>query len=145
MISTLELIWTNRVLTGSQTPVRFLDFVVDGEPLYPVMGDVISPLGWLPAEQNKLAADRLLRKATADFPDGRRSLYVCPECAGPGCGAVSVIIERQGDNIIWRDFGYQNDYDETVHFEDFEDLGPFTFDASDYYRVISSALDLKDE
>lgn len=140
MISTLELRWTDRVLTGSQTPVRFLDFVVDGKPLYPMMGDVVSPLGWLPVDQNKHAADRLLRKADPDFPEGRYSIYVCPECAGPSCGAVTVVIEREADSVVWRDFGFQNDYDDQLWKDDFEDVGPYSFNATAYHNEIVKAL-----
>ncbi len=144
-MSTIDLKWTDRVLTGAQTPRRFMDFVVDGNPFYPIMGDLIPPLGWLTDEGNQGTVNRLLRKSSADFPNERNSIYVCPECGDLGCGAVSVIIERQGDNIIWRDFGYQNNYDESVHFEDFGNLGPFSFAASDYNQAISTALTLKDE
>jgi hypothetical protein len=144
-MSTIELKWTDRIIGSAQTPRRFLDFVVDGEPLYEKMGEVISPLGWLSIEGTKKAVDRLLRKVLADFPNGRNSIYVCPECADLGCGAVSAIIERVDDNIIWRDFGYQNNYDDTVHFEDLEGVGPFTFNATEYYNEITKALESRHE
>lgn len=137
-MSTLELIWTDRILTGSQTPRRFLDFVVDGEPLYPLMGDFISPLGWLEKEEHERAVNRLLRKAEPDAPDGRYCLYVCPECADLGCGAVTAVIERVGNSIVWRDFGIQNDIDSKVSADGFSDIGPFSFNATDYFRAINS-------
>jgi hypothetical protein len=140
MISTLELRWTDRILTGSQTPRRFLDFVIDGEPLYPTMGDFISPLGWLSEKENQLAVDRLFRKAEPDAPGGRYCLYVCPECVDLGCGAVTAVIDRVGNLIVWRDFGIQNDIDETVYRDDFEGIGPFSFNATDYYDAIRIAL-----
>jgi hypothetical protein len=144
MTSTLELRWTDRILSGAQTPRRFLDFVIDGQSLYEQMGDHISPLGWGSPEESQKAVDRFLRKAEPDFPNGRTSLYVCAECGDLGCGAVSIVIERMGDEIIWRDFGYENNYDDEVLFEDFKGWGPFSFDASEYYLVVSSALSLKD-
>lgn len=139
MISKLELRWTDRVISGSQTPRRFLDFVVDGHPLYPEMGDFISSLGWLTKEQNRLAVNRLLRKAEPDAPYDRYCLYVCPECADLGCGAVTAIIKRDGDNITWRDFGFQNNYDETILREDLKEFGPFSFNATDYFNVLTKA------
>jgi hypothetical protein len=141
VISTLELVWTERVLTGAQTPRRFLDFVVDGEPLYPLMGDFISPLGWLGEEENKLAVYRLLRKAEPDAPYGRTCIYVCSECADLGCGALSVVIDRVGDNIVWRDFGFQNNYDDMIRRDGWEDLGPLSFNATDYYDAIKKAME----
>ena len=140
MNSTLELRWTDRVLTGSQTPRRFLDFVVDDAPLYPMMGDFISVLGWQSESENELAARRLLRKAEPDAPNGRTSIYVCPECAGLGCGAVTVVIDRFGDSIVWRDFGFQNNYDESILKDDFEQLGMLSFNATDYYNEIVKAI-----
>lgn len=144
MSSTLALKWTDRVLGGSQTPRRFLDFVVDGTPLYPTMGDRITPLGWLDNDAERKAANRLLRKAPSDFPNNRNSIYVCPECAQLDCGAVTVVIEREGDNIVWRDFGIQSDSHETVYRDDFDDIGTFRFNATEYFLAISSALDAKD-
>lgn len=140
MSSTLELRWTDRVLTGSQTPRRFLDFVIDVLPLYPFMGDYISPLGWLSENDNHVAVNRLLRKAQPDAPNERYCLYVCPECVDLGCGAVTAVIERVGDNIVWRDFGIQNDTEDLIFRDNFEGIGPFLFAATDYYNEIIKAF-----
>lgn len=140
-MSTIELKWADRTLGGSQTPRRFLDFVIDGQSLYEKLGDVISPLGWLSAEETRKVVNRFLHKEAPDFPNDRTSIYVCPECGDLDCGAVSAVIERVGDDIIWRDFGYQNTYDDTIHFEDTEDVGPFTFNATEYYNEITKALE----
>jgi hypothetical protein len=35
----------------------------------------------------------------------RTSIFVCGLCGHPDCGATSVIIERDGDYIVWRDPG----------------------------------------
>ena len=141
MSSVLELRWTDRILTGSQTPRRFLDFVIDGEPFYPTMGDFISPLGWLSENDNQLAVNRLLRKAEPDAPGGRYCLYVCPECVDLGCGAVTAVIDRVGYSIVWRDFGIQNDIDDSILSDDFKGTGPFTFNATDYFNEIIKALE----
>ena len=37
-------------------------------------------------------------------------------------------------------FGYENNYDDTVHFEDLEDVGPFIFNATEYSSVMGSAI-----
>jgi hypothetical protein len=140
-MSTIELKWADRTLGGSQTPRRFLDFVIDGESLYEKLGDVISPLGWLNAEETRKIVNRFLRKESPDFPNDRTSIYVCPECGDLECGAVSAVIERVGDDIIWRDFGYQNTYDDTIRFEDYEDVGPFTFNATEYHNEMTKALE----
>lgn len=138
-MSTIELKWKERVVNGAQTPRKFLDFVIDGNSLYEFFGDLISPFGWLSPDETLKAVDRLLLIDEADFPNNRRSIYICPECGDLGCGAISAVIERAGNRIIWRDFGYENNYDETVHFDEYRDLGPFSFDLDEYSRVIAQA------
>ncbi len=58
-----------------------------------------------------------------------------------GCGAISVGIEKTGDKIVWRDFGYENDYDENAFFDDYRTFGPFAFDAEEYFSVMNQAAD----
>ena len=131
---------------GGQTERRFLDFFIDNVPLRETLETTnITALGWLGQPSHEQAVGRLLRKESADLPGDRRSLYVCPECAELGCGAVSVVIERSEGKIVWRDFGYQNNYMPDVDLENYQDVGPFEFDLSDYYQVISSALEISNE
>ena len=144
-MSTIELHWRDRKIGTVQTPRRFFDLVVDGESLYDKVGDFISPLGWQNDGENRKAVDRFLRRAESDFPGNRTSIFICPECGDLGCGAVSAVIEREGGDIIWRDFGYQNNYDDAVHREDLEDLGPFTFNATEYYTEFIKALETEVE
>lgn len=143
MKSSIKLQWKKREGGGGKTERVFLDFMIDGESLWEKFDtDFISCLGWHPSEHNAKAVTRLLRKKEADFPDERRSLYICPECADLGCGAISVVIERAGDEIIWRDFGFQNNYDGEVYFDDFTSLERFAFDATEYYFAINSASEI---
>ncbi len=142
MNSTLELKWTDRVLTGSQTPRRFLDFVVDGNSLYQKLVemsvDKISPIGWgTPNEQLKVI-DRFLLNAPADFPDERRAICVCGECGDLDCGAISAIIERKADKVVWRDFGFESTYEDEIDFVGYEKIGPFSFDGEQYESLIRS-------
>ena len=139
-MSELRLEWKRRVGGGGRTQRDFLDFIVDGQPLSELVGDQVSCLGWFVPEENTKAARRLLLKEPADLPNNRRTLYVCPECGDIGCGAVSLVIERAGDKIIWRDFGYENGYDGVIRAEGFEGIGPFTFDRAVYARAIRQAL-----
>lgn len=66
------------------------------------------------------------------MPNGRNTLYVCVECADIGCGAVTLLIEIEPSHIIWKDFGFENNYEDVVQTLDFQDIGPFTFDATQY-------------
>ena len=122
------------------TSREYLDFVIDGEPLSKrIGGDLASCIGWFTPEENAKALGRLLLEEPADFPNDRRSLYVCPECGDLGCGAVSVVIEAAGDQIIWRDFGFQNNYEDKVDSRGFGGVGPLVFNKAEYEAVIRSA------
>ena len=133
--------WKRREGGGGRTQRDYLDIVVDGQPLSEIFGgDMASCLGWFVPEENAKAARRLLLEETADLPNHRRTLYVCPECGDIGCGAVSLIVERVEDKIIWRDFGYENNYEEILHTEGYEDVGPFVFSRAEYEEAIKKAL-----
>lgn len=140
-ISVLKLQWKRREGGGGRTQRDYLDFIVDGQPLsVKIGGDLASCLGWFAPEENRKAARRLLLEEPSDFPNNRRSLYVCPECGDLGCGAVSAFIEQAGANIIWRDFGYQNNYDNEVIFGEYKNINPIVFERADYDRIIRGAL-----
>lgn len=142
-MSTIELKWTDRVIGPAQTPRRFLDFVVDGKSLYPKFGDLITLLGWVNTDSARNAVNRFLLIEPADFPNNRRSIYVCAECGDLGCGAISAVIEENENQIIWWDFGYENNYEEGVYLDNYQDVGPFVFDTKEYEETIYSALDIK--
>lgn len=139
-MSTIELKWRVReTLSVAQTKRKFLDIVIDGKSMYDRLGDLISPLGWLAIEETQKIIGSFLLKGPSDFPNNRRSIYVCPECADLGCGALSAVIEKDGDVILWRDFGYENDYEDTVHFENYAQLGPYRFKFDEYENALSQA------
>jgi hypothetical protein len=140
-VSALKLEWKRREGGRGRTQRDFLDFVVDGQSLSAMVGDHISCLGWLDQEENAKAARRLVLEEPADLPHNRRTLYVCPECGDIGCGAISLVVERVGNQIIWRDFGYENNYEPVVHTNGFEEVGPITFDRGEYEKVIKQAID----
>ena len=138
-ISTLKLEWKRREGGGGRTQRDFLDFVVDGKSLFEkIGGDVISCIGWFPPEQNARAVNQIMLKADSDLPDNRYSLYVCPECGDLGCGAVTAIIERVDDTIIWRSFAFQNDYDGELHL--IEAIDKVIFDRAQYRNTLRSVL-----
>lgn len=83
----------------SKSPVAYLEFAVDGALLLQqlqagadVVLDYVGVIqhGW-PIE-SVAAIERLLGHAPGDLPDGRVSLYVCPECGDLGCGAITAVV-----------------------------------------------------
>lgn len=127
-----------------KTERNFLDFVVGGRSLYETLVlakgyDLISAI-WLDTPDSSAeAAERLLLLRPADLPDNRRSLFVCPECGDLGCGAISVVIEHDTASVIWRAFGYENNYGEQVITEGFKDVGPFLFEPREYEAALRGA------
>jgi hypothetical protein len=135
--STLEVLWATRSGGGGRTERRYRDFVLDGVGLSTVLaGDLISPFGWGSVDEQVAVVDRLLRRLPPDLPEGRVSLYICPECGDLGCGAVSVIVEGVVGGVVWRDFAYQNNYEDAVHRTGYEALGPFFFEERPYVQAM---------
>ena len=130
-----------RAGSSNKTEVQFLDFVVSGRSLYDELCrrgyDYVSCLGWLVAEYDREARERLTLKAQSDLPDGRCALFICPECADLGCGAISAHVTQDGDWVTWSNIGYENNYEDGYISED--QLGPFVFSASEYIKAIESA------
>jgi hypothetical protein len=138
--SVLQLEWKRREGGGGKTQRDYLDFVVDGEPLSEKLGgDLASCLGWFVPKENRKAVHRLLLKEAADLPNNRRSLYVCPECGELDCGAITAVIERSGDKIIWRDFGFQSNSADVTPIRDYGDVS-FAFDRAQYNQALKGAL-----
>ena len=144
-MTNLSLVESSRNVTGDpQQERRFLDFAFDSKPTYPTIVasgvDNITPL-WLEGGHGwcRVALRRLLGEAEPDAPDGRVSVYVCAECADLGCGAITVLVERDESAVSWRDWGYQNNYEDG--FVRIVDLPDVTFDAAQYDSTLRAALD----
>jgi len=139
----LELVWRDRQVDGApgRTRRRFLDFHADGQSLYEAIDeDLISCLGWFTAEEDEHAAQRLLLAAQPDV-DRRVAVYVCPECGDIYCGALTVMIERQGGEFVWRDWERWSTFDfleDAWHHEpEPKDLPELRFDADQYRAAIT--------
>jgi hypothetical protein len=133
--------WRDRRVAARQTPRHFLDYIVDGESLYERHGaDFIGPLGWLSPEEDERSARRLLGTEPPDV-DGRVALYICPEDADLLCGAITAIVERDGEQIIWRDVALsQFDYAEGRWHHDptgFSEWRELCFAATSYRKAIA--------
>jgi hypothetical protein len=120
-VSALSLVKRDRDVSGggTKTARTFLDFVVNDTSLYDSIGrqsDLISTLWVHPeaAEEQQKAVRRLLGLEQSDLPGDRVPLYVCPECGDLGCGAVTLKIEFTAQEVIWYDFGHENNYEESL-------------------------------
>jgi hypothetical protein len=59
-----------------------------------------------------------------------------------GCGAITAVVERQGETITWKAFGYENTYEDKIFLDAYSTVGPFTFDATAYEQTLAQALDV---
>lgn len=80
-------------------------------------------------KQNAQAVERFTCVASPDSESGRTLVYIFPECGDIGCGAYSAFIERGGSTYVWRDFAYENGYEDP---RPIPGVGPYTFEAKQY-------------
>ncbi|MFI7402143.1 oxidoreductase [Streptomyces sp. NPDC049541] len=122
----------------------FVDFIVDGRPLLFQLSDLdaVSPLASdIPPAIFTEHVRSLLLEADPPLPDGRYVIYGCPECADLACGAVTAIIERDGEDYIWRDFAWQTDEHADLELNGYHGIGPFRFQGAEYRQALAALLD----
>ncbi|GLV79511.1 oxidoreductase [Streptomyces hygroscopicus] len=126
----------------------FLDFAVDGSPLLVRLADLdaVSPLA-LDLGPSDFAEQvrTLLPEAETPLEGSRRVIYGCPECAGLAgggyaCGAVTAVIERDGPDVVWRDFGRQTGRTPDAERDGYHDIGPYRFRGEEYRAALERLL-----
>jgi hypothetical protein len=126
---------------GYQVHRDFMDFVVDGRPLLFRLSDLdaVSPLASdVPPAIFTAQVRALLLEAEPPLPDGRFVIYGCPECADLACGAVTAVIERDGEDYIWRDFAWQTDEHADLRLNGYHGIGPFRFHGAEYRAALGA-------
>ncbi|GGO03667.1 hypothetical protein [Saccharibacillus kuerlensis] len=135
---------------GYPCPFEYGDFLIEGKPLalaaqflqeYPHFDD-IGCLGFGSERFQREQIERLLLDGEADFPNDRRSLYICPACGDLGCGAVSVRIHREKKCFVWSDFGIQSHPSLEPHIILCPWIGPFYFEETAYAETIRASYGL---
>ncbi|MDX3691783.1 oxidoreductase [Streptomyces europaeiscabiei] len=121
----------------------FVDFIVDGRPLLFQLSDLdaVSPLASdVPPSIFTAQVRSLLLEAEAPLTRGRYVIYGCPECADLACGAVTAVIERDGEDYVWRDFAWQTEEKADLKLNGYTGIGPFRFHGADYRSALQSLL-----
>lgn len=121
----------------------FVDFIVDGRPLLFQLSDLdaVSPLASdVPPAIFTAQVRSLLLEADAPLPGGRYVVYGCPECEDLACGAVTAVIDRDGDDFVWRDFAWQTDEHADLELNGYHGIGPFRFAGAEYRTALTSLL-----
>ncbi|MEV8296057.1 oxidoreductase [Streptomyces sp. WAC02707] len=122
----------------------FMDFVVDGHPLLFRLSDLdaVSPLASdIPPAILTEQVRGLLLESDAPLPGGRYVIYGCPECADLACGAVTAVIQRDGDDFVWRDFAWQTGEHADLAFNGYHGIGPYRFAGAEYRAALAALLD----
>lgn len=122
----------------------FVDFVVDGRPLLFRLSDLdaVSPLASdVPPSLFTAQVRGLLLEDEAPLPAGRYIVYGCPECQDLACGAVTAVIEADGEDFVWRDFAWQTDVHADLEFNGYHGIGPFRFRGTEYRAALAALLE----
>ncbi|CAN5131457.1 hypothetical protein BH23VER1_BH23VER1_27440 [soil metagenome] len=125
-----------------RTNGNYDDYFVNGQRLADTLriGDFIPPFGWLDKAVESRFAEMLLRKTPSDLRKGRVPLFVCPECVDYGCGVGTCMIDREGDLIAWRDFGWETDYEDDLIQDNRDRDLVLQFDCHAYWQTLSRYL-----
>ncbi|MFJ5779124.1 oxidoreductase [Streptomyces sp. NPDC093094] len=124
----------------------FVDFVVDGRPLLFRLDDVdaVSPLASdIPPAIFTAQVRALLLEpdAPAPLPGDRYVIYGCPDCEDLACGAVTAVIEQDGDDFVWRDFAWQTAPHVDLDRDGYHGIGPFRFAGREYRSALNALTD----
>ncbi|MET8828575.1 oxidoreductase [Streptomyces sp. NPDC004610] len=129
---------------GYQIHRDFVDFLVDGHPLLHRLSDLdaVSPLASdVPPAIFTEQVRGLLLEADAPLPGDRHVIYGCPECEDLACGAVTAVIRRDGDDVVWRDFAWQTTPEADLERNGYHGIGPFRFRGAEYRAALHALLD----
>lgn len=123
----------------------FYDFCVNGRSLWEQCGldsrTRIGFLGWLNKNYEKELLKQLLNiEQNPYLEEGRKILFVCPECGDISCGVTSVHVEETENEIIWSEFGDEVDYEEGYDCSDYNKVGIYVFDKTAYKETLSGYL-----
>ena len=124
-----------------------MEFVIDGQRLGRVLGPF---LGLADVTEQHVPVlvidwdtgialedlDRLLGAASTPELAGRTAFYVCIQCGDLGCGAVTAVVKVDERQVVWSEFGYQNNYEPFDATAVFDGAGPFVFDRDEYSAVL---------
>jgi hypothetical protein len=130
---------TKAIRKGSSNKYErlYLDFCLGGQTVFRAdveRRDLCSVL-WIDPpvpEERDNSVLRLLKELPGDLPNDRVSLYICPECGDIGCGSITAKISINGDEVVWSEFGYEKNYEDSVLMELFAARGSFSFDRFGY-------------
>jgi len=111
--------------------ILFYDYLIDGTSLYDLCkvknDDRVGSLGW---SKNFEYGINLIKQflgltINEELKSGRIMAFVCAECGHIGCGATTFKLTETETEVIWSDFGYENNYETEIYYSGYERIGPF--------------------
>jgi hypothetical protein len=151
-MTTLKLVYSNRkgetFEDGTTKSAReYFDFIVSGKSLRDLIEhpelDLIGTFGWSNNKTyEKKQIDEFLGHIKPELKSGRCCFYVCPECGDISCGAITAKIEVNENDVVWKDFGYENG-DEEAGLIIYNHVGPFKFDKHEYITLFEELKESK--
>ncbi|MGW6129037.1 hypothetical protein ACWFNE_03320 [Cellulomonas sp. NPDC055163] len=142
-----------------ESPARGLYFwepIVDGRPLRQILdgdtpGDSAAERGvldnvpvlvhsWPVGMTDDVLV--LLGQRPPELASGRVPIFVCAACGDLGCGAVTAAVDWTADTVVWRDFGWDVNY-ETEQDDEHDPVyaGPLIFDRAEYETELQRFVD----
>ena len=100
----------------------FYDFIIDGKSLFDICdmeGSYrIGSLGWgvNSEHQKSLVRQFLNEEKNCELDSERIMLFVCSECGDIGCSGTTFKLIETDTEIIWKEFGDENNYEEDVDY-----------------------------
>ncbi|MEY8847379.1 hypothetical protein AB9K26_01070 [Psychroserpens sp. XS_ASV72] len=135
----------NNLQSGiSKSQRHYIDFLVSGKSLGEILGaeklDLIGNFGWTESyEYENEQVSEFLKEKKPTLETDRNMFYVCPECGGISCGALTGKISETENEIIWSDFAYENNY-EDYDLTEYKNIGPFIFDKKQYHKKMNELI-----
>jgi hypothetical protein len=80
------------------------------------------------------ACDRLLGVLEPDLQCDHVAIYLCGHCGGYDGNPIGVKVIVEGENIIWKEIGYYNDYEDKDSYP-FSKVKEYVFSRSQYTEL----------
>lgn len=81
-----------------------------------------------------------MQERNEELESNRIILFVCAECGDVGCGATTFDLTENDTEIIWSNFGDENDYENSIDHSKYKNVGPFKFEKIEYKRLFNELL-----
>ena len=120
----------------------FYDLIVDGKSLFEQFIDADSDMAghfgfYNDVKLNLKVIDEFQLKSKSELKSGQSMIFVCRDCGDIGCGAITAKIDETDNKIIWSNYKWENDYEESYE-SDFIDFPSLEFDKVEYINALET-------